>query len=83
MLEALKKKRPAEIVGYVIVLIVLAGLIWIAVWIFGGAPGKRFKGIEKFRGECPSEISRDRFVLLRDLERPEILAGLNWRHEMI
>ncbi len=68
MLEALKKKRPGEIIGYVIVLIVLVALIWIALWVFGGAPGKRFKGIEKFRGDSPTEISRDRFVLLPDLD---------------
>lgn len=68
MLEVRKKKRPGEIVGYVIVLIVLVALIWIALWVFGGAPGKRFKGIEKFRGDSPTEFSRDRFVLLSDLD---------------
>jgi len=40
-----------RIVGYIIVAALVVGLAFLVYWIIAAQPGKRFRGIEKLRGE--------------------------------
>lgn len=56
-------KNLGDIVGKVIIGVVLVGLIVIVYYVVSGQwGGKRFRGIEKFRGEQAVEAPLHRFV---------------------
>jgi len=61
-----KHRQTREIVGYVLVGIVVLGVIYLAYWLITEKPGRRFRGIEKIRGE----------VILP--ARDHLAEGANW-----
>ena len=50
-MPATKHRQTKEIVGYVILAIVVLGVIYLSYWLITEKPSRRFRGIEKIRGE--------------------------------
>jgi len=48
---AAKQITRRKIVEYILVAVLILGLAFLTYWIITEQPGKRFRGIEKLRGE--------------------------------
>jgi len=56
LLLAEKQRRQRQVIGYVLVGIMVVGLIYLAYWLITEKPSRRFRGIEKLRGEIPVQV---------------------------
>lgn len=51
-----KQRRQRQVIGYVLVGIVVVGLIYLVYWLITENPKARFRGIERLRGEAPTQV---------------------------
>ena len=61
MVTAAKQITRQRIVGYIVVAVLIVGLVFLIYWLVTEQPGKRFRGIERLRGETTAPMPEQDF----------------------